>query len=138
MRAHVFRKIFNIRCIENNVNHTVKESLMGHKAGLAQDVSYFRGSNLKELAEYMKVVESLTISQENKLSKKLHDKDNVIYVHLKEKDEQINKLRKVVKESRESNEAWRMHTFNVLQRLIKMKGDEKKKKKKKDEEMKNY
>lgn len=36
MRAHVFRKIFNIRCVENNVNHTVKESLMGHKAGLGR------------------------------------------------------------------------------------------------------
>ncbi|HLN34567.1 MAG TPA: hypothetical protein VK250_04725 [Nitrososphaeraceae archaeon] len=81
----------------------------------------------------MKVVESLTINQENKLSKKLHDKDNVIYVQLKEKDEQINKLWKVVKELRESNEAWRMHTFNALQRLIKMKGGEKKKKK--DEEI---
>lgn len=92
MRAHVFRKIFNTRCVENNVNHTVKESLMGHKAGLGQDVSYFRGNNIKELAEYMKVVESLTISQENKLSKKLQDKDNVIYVQLKEKYEQINKL----------------------------------------------
>lgn len=65
---------------------------MGHKAGLGQDVSYFRENNIKELAEYMKVVESLTIRQENKLSKKLQDKDNVIYVQLKEKYEQINKL----------------------------------------------
>ncbi|MGB9168595.1 MAG: hypothetical protein WCB31_06690 [Nitrososphaeraceae archaeon] len=106
--------------------------LMGHQAGLGQDVSYFRGSNLKELAEYMKVVESLTINQENKLSKKLQGKDNVIYVQLKEKDERINKLWKVVKESRESNEAWRMHTFNALQGVIKMKGDENKRK---DEEI---
>ena len=97
---------------------------MGHKAGLGQDVSYFRGNNIKELAEYMKVVESLTIRQENKLSKKLQDKDNVIYVQLKEKYEQINKLWKVVKESRESNEAWKMHTFNALQGVIQMKQDE--------------
>lgn len=42
MRCHSSRKIFNTICIKNNVNHYVKEKLMGHKKELGLDLNYFR------------------------------------------------------------------------------------------------
>ncbi len=118
MRAHVFRKIFNTRCVESNVNHTVKESLMGHKAGLGMDVSYFRGSNIKELAEYWKVVESLTISRENKLSKRLQDKDKILEIRLKEREDEIQDLSARIERLSETREQ-EMEAVNSLKSQVK-------------------
>jgi site-specific recombinase XerD len=67
MRCHSFRKIFNTTCIDNNVNHYVKEKLMGHRARLGLDVNYFRPSESQLLEEYLKVVNDLTINDENRL-----------------------------------------------------------------------
>jgi site-specific recombinase XerD len=67
MRCHSFRKIFNTTCIDNNVNHYVKEKLMGHRARLGLDVNYFRPSESQLLDEYLKVVNDLTINDENRL-----------------------------------------------------------------------
>ena len=66
-RAHSFRKMFNTICIDQNMNHSVKESLMGHKVGLGLDVHYYRPTDDKLLKEYLKVINALTISEENKL-----------------------------------------------------------------------
>jgi integrase len=67
MRCHSFRKIFNTVCIDNNINHYVKEKLMGHRARLGLDVNYFRPSESQLLDEYLKVVNDLTINDENRL-----------------------------------------------------------------------
>jgi integrase len=74
MRCHAFRKIFNSTCIENNVNHYVKEKLLGHKATLGLDVNYMRDNlfnNTQQdkllLDEYLKVVDALTVNDENRL-----------------------------------------------------------------------
>jgi integrase len=71
MRCHAFRKMFNTICIRNNVNHTIKEKLMGHKTGLKLDYSYYRPDNDKDelLQEYLKVINDLTINDENRLKK---------------------------------------------------------------------
>ena len=77
MRCHAFRKIFNSICIEKNVNHYVKERLLGHKASLGLDMNYMRDNlftNGKEpdkllLSEYLKVIDDLTVSDENKLKR---------------------------------------------------------------------
>ena len=99
MRCHAFRKMFNTICIENNVNHYIKEKLLGHKKSLELDFNYFRPSESQLLTEYLKVVDALTINDENRLSKQVkelveknQDKDYVIKGKLQEKDEQINQL----------------------------------------------
>jgi len=99
MRCHSFRKMFNGACIENNVNHYVKEMLMGHKKNLGLDVNYFRPQQNQLLQEYLKVIDDLTINDENRLSKQvqvLKEKDDyqnyVIDKKMQEKDEQIKIL----------------------------------------------
>ncbi|MGI9009631.1 MAG: tyrosine-type recombinase/integrase [Nitrososphaeraceae archaeon] len=99
MRCHAFRKMFNSTCIENNVNHYVKEMLMGHKKNLGLDVNYFRPQQNQLLQEYLKVIDDLTINDENRLSKQVHelveknqDSEYVIKGKLQEKEEQIKVL----------------------------------------------
>lgn len=73
MRCHAFRKMFNSICIENNVNHYVKEMLMGHKKNLGLDVNYFRPKQNQLLQEYLKVIDDLTINDEYRLSKQVQE-----------------------------------------------------------------
>jgi integrase len=101
MRCHAFRKIFDTTCIENNVNHYVKEKLLGHKTKLGLDVNYFRPTETHLLNEYLKVINDLTINDENRLSKQVQelkekneDKDYVIKGKLQEKDQEINDLKR--------------------------------------------
>ncbi|MGD1837527.1 MAG: tyrosine-type recombinase/integrase [Nitrososphaeraceae archaeon] len=67
MRCHGFRKIFNTKCIEARINYNIKEMLMGHKTSLGLDRNYYRPSDSELLDEYIKVVDSVTINEENKL-----------------------------------------------------------------------
>jgi len=67
MCCHSFRKIFNTRCIENNVNAIVKETLLGHKTKLGLDIHYFRPTEQQLLQEYLKVLDALTVNEENRL-----------------------------------------------------------------------
>lgn len=69
MTCHSFRKIFNTRCIEQNVNLVVKETLLGHKAKLGLDIHYFRPTEQQLLNEYLKVIDALTVNEENRLKR---------------------------------------------------------------------
>ena len=71
MRCHAMRKMFNSTCIENNVNHYVKEMLMGHKKNLGLDINYFRPKQNQLLTEYLKIVDDLTINNEYRLEKQV-------------------------------------------------------------------
>lgn len=81
------------------MNHYVKEKLLGHTAKLGLDVNYFRPTEVQLLNEYLKVVDDLTINNENRLSKQvqeLQEQDNyqkyIIDKKMQEKDEQIKIL----------------------------------------------
>jgi integrase len=67
MRCHAFRKMFNTICIENNMNHSVKERLLGHKKEQELDFNYYRPDDSKLLTEYLKAVNDLTVSNEHRL-----------------------------------------------------------------------
>lgn len=67
MRCHAFRKQFNTVCIQNNMNHSVKEKLLGHKKEQELDFNYYRPNDEMLLEEYLKVVNDLTISNEFRL-----------------------------------------------------------------------
>jgi integrase len=92
MRAHVFRKMFNTFCNNNdvNMNHTIKEKLMGHKKGQGLDYNYDRSGDNVLLQEYLKVVDLLTVDDANRLQKENTD--------LKKEVEDIDLLKKMMKE----------------------------------------
>ena len=78
------------------------ELLMGHNIGVSG--SYYKPTEKEVLQDYLKAIDLLTISDENKLSKKikeLSDKNNVqeyvINGKLQEKDEQIKALQESIK-----------------------------------------
>ena len=73
MRCHAFRKMFNTICIKNNMNHYVKEMLMGHKKKLELDYNYFRPLESQLFDEYLKVIDDLTINDEYRLSKQVQE-----------------------------------------------------------------
>jgi hypothetical protein len=70
---------------------------MGHNIGVSS--SYYKPKQHEVLLDYLKVVDDLTIKEENKLSKEIQElqeksleKDYIITGKLVEKDEQINQL----------------------------------------------
>lgn len=65
MRMHAFRKGFNTSLMKAGVKPVVVEMLMGHKVGLQQN--YLRMSEEEVMAEYVKALDLLTISEEKKL-----------------------------------------------------------------------
>jgi integrase len=69
--AHAFRKYFNTQLVEANVNYLYKEKFMGHKVSIGLDKSYFRPEEM--LKEYVKAINNLTISNEDRLKFKLEE-----------------------------------------------------------------
>jgi hypothetical protein len=96
IRCHAFRKIFDTTCIEKNVNHYVKEKLLGHTAKLGLDVNYFGSTESQLLNEYLKVVDDLTVDESHRLQKQVQE--------LKEQDDyQKYVIDKKIKEMEEQN-----------------------------------
>lgn len=67
MRCHGLRKFFNTVCIESDMNIVSKELLMGHKKNLGLEKSYYRPTSDTILNEYLKVIDNLTINDENRV-----------------------------------------------------------------------
>ena len=94
---HGFRKFTHTTMANARINPEIREMLLGHSIGLSG--AYYRPSEKEILEEYLKVIDDLTINDENRLSKEVQelkekneDKDYVIKGKLQEKDEQINQL----------------------------------------------
>jgi integrase len=68
-RAHGFRKFFTTQCVNSDVNPEIREMLLGHKIGLAS--CYYRPTEGKMYNEYKKGIDSLTISEENRLKQQI-------------------------------------------------------------------
>ena len=67
--AHGYRKFFNTKLVEANVNYLYKEKFMGHKISLGLDKSYFRPEEMLE--NYVKAIDFLTVNEENRLREKV-------------------------------------------------------------------
>ena len=94
---HGFRKAFKTICENSGMKSINIEMLMGHNIGVSS--SYYKPKQQEVLLDYLKVVDELTINEENKLSKEIQElqeknleKDYLIKGKLLEKDEQINQL----------------------------------------------
>lgn len=69
--THSFRKFFTTQCINADINPEIREMLLGHKIGLTG--CYYRPSEKKMFAEYQKVIQNLTINEENRLKIQLKE-----------------------------------------------------------------
>jgi len=68
-RAHAFRKFATTNMVRAKVNPEIREMLLGHSIGLSN--SYYRPYATEILDEYLKAIDYLTISNENRLIKKV-------------------------------------------------------------------
>ena len=99
---HGFRKAFKTICENAGMKSINIELLLGHNIGVSS--SYYKPTEKEVLQDYLKAIDYLTISYENKLSKKIKELSNknkvqeyVINGKLQEKDEQINNLQESIK-----------------------------------------
>ena len=99
---HGFRKAFKTICENAGMKSINIELLLGHNIGVSG--SYYKPTEKEVLQDYLKAVDSLTISDENKLSKAIKElsaqnkiQEYVINGKLQEKDEQINNLHESIK-----------------------------------------
>jgi hypothetical protein len=71
------------------VDYSDREFLVGHRYSRGLDVNYDRTTEEDRLQEYLKSVDLLTISPENRLRKEVQDKDQIINYKLQEKDDAL-------------------------------------------------
>lgn len=84
MRCHGLRKYFDTVCIDSDMKNIPKELLMGHKMNLGMDRHYYRPTSDKLLNEYLKVIDALTINDENRLK--------IENINLKQKQSELDKM----------------------------------------------
>jgi hypothetical protein len=70
-RAHGFRKFFETNLIRVKFLDPIPELLLGHDIGLKKH--YVRLDEDEILEEYLKAVDLLTINEENRLRRKVHE-----------------------------------------------------------------
>jgi integrase len=96
--VHGFRKWFKTRCENSGVKPIVTEILMGHSVGISD--SYYRPTENDLLEEYLKAVDTLTISNEKRLKMQVEvlvasskETEEIINAKLAEKDRELRLLR---------------------------------------------
>jgi len=109
MRTHVFRKMFATTCNKLGMNTTIKEKLMGHKTGQGLDVYYDRTTEETFIQEYLKIIDELTINEENKLKHEV--------VELKKENEEINLLKQKLMELEKDKKDYEEKTKKELEAL---------------------
>ena len=88
MRSHGFRKAWITHSIKAKVDYNAREYLVGHRLR-QNDPSYDRTPEEDRLQEYLKSVDLLTTSLENRLRKEIKYKDQIIDYKLQEKDDAL-------------------------------------------------
>jgi integrase len=91
MTSHGFRKFVITTMVSCRIDHSVRNKLVGHSIGL--DKSYWKPQLNDLLQEYLKVVDALTINEENRLKRKV-EQLTVRVDKLDELEEQMNRLSK--------------------------------------------
>ena len=92
MMSHGFRKFAITQMIKAKVDYQAREYLVGHRHSRGLDVNYDRTSDEDRLNEYLKAMDLLTISPENRLRRQVQEQDHTIQVRMTEKDRQIEQL----------------------------------------------
>jgi hypothetical protein len=94
---HGFRKWFKTRCEISGMKPINIEKLMGHSTGISD--SYYRATEGELLEDYLKAIDFLTISNENRLQKQMQDvveqskiNNDIVKSQLYEKEQAITNL----------------------------------------------
>jgi integrase len=89
MLTHAFRKYVNTAMIRADLKSLNKELILGHRSSIGLENSYYRPNVSELLQDYLKVVDLLTISDENRLkqeNQKIKQRNDALE---KDKDEVI-------------------------------------------------
>lgn len=92
---HGFRKFTLTTMVNKRTNPEIREMLLGHKIGITG--AYYRPMEIEMLDEYLKVVDDLTVNDENRLRKENLELQTTI----DEKDSFIAQMRSDIEEIRE-------------------------------------
>ncbi|MGH9986335.1 MAG: hypothetical protein ACRD8W_20525 [Nitrososphaeraceae archaeon] len=71
-----------------------REYLVGHKVSRGLDINYDRTNEEDRLQEYLKAMDLLTISPENRLRKQVVEQEHTIKIQLAESNRQVLELKK--------------------------------------------
>ena len=96
MRSHGFRKFTITQMKKAQLDFSDREYLVGHKGSRGLDVNYDRTSEEDRLQEYLKAMDFLTISPENRLRKQVAEQEHTIKVQLAESNQQVLELKKQI------------------------------------------
>lgn len=96
MRSHGFRKFTVTQMVKSKLDYNVREYLIGHKHSLNLDIHYDRTSEEDRLQEYLKALDLLAISPENRLRKQVAEQENTIKVQLTESNRQVQELKEQI------------------------------------------
>jgi integrase len=96
--VHGFRKWFKTRCENAGVKPIITELFMGHSVGISD--SYYRPTEKDLLEEYLKAVDALSISNENRLKMQVEllaasskETEEMINARMADKDRELQLLR---------------------------------------------
>ena len=92
MASHGFRKFCITQMVKARLEYNVREFLVGHRRTTGLDRHYDRTTEEDRLSEYLKAMDLLTISPENRLRKQVAEQEHTIHVQMAEKDKQISVL----------------------------------------------
>jgi integrase len=96
MRSHGFRKFTITQMKKAQLDFSDREYLAGHKGSRGLDVNYDRTIEEDRLQEYMKAMDLLTISPENRLRKQVVEQEHTIKIQLAESNRQVLELKKQI------------------------------------------
>ena len=122
MLDHAFRKFTASQMEQANVKYEAREFLVGHKTSRGLDNNYLRLSERDRLAEYLKVIPYLTISQEHVYREKYMEADLTASQKLeslrKEKDRELQIIKKKYENEMESIREETNQKFNQIIAMI--------------------
>ncbi|MGH9987124.1 MAG: hypothetical protein ACRD8W_24520, partial [Nitrososphaeraceae archaeon] len=100
MASHGFRKFCITQMVKARLEYNIREFLVGHRRTTGLDRHYDRTTEEDRLQEYMKAIDLLTISPENRLRKQVAEQEHTIQVQMAQKDNEIAMLKKGMKDMR--------------------------------------
>jgi hypothetical protein len=105
--THGFRKFFETRCQKAKMNHNNIKLLMDHSLGESQN--YHKPTESEVLEDYLNAVNLLTINEENRLKKRIHEltenRDEITEMKLKHEremekmDQKLNKIMSIFQQN---------------------------------------
>ena len=113
MKTHGIRKFTITQMKKAQLDYSDREFLVGHKVSRGLDNNYDTTSEDDRLEQYLKAIDLLTISPENRLRKQVAEQDYTIQTKMKEKDEQIQEPIRQMAQLRESQENMKVLLRNV-------------------------